>query len=75
MSRNYYNVCMCIFVPSTENVEDSLREMPPKRRHVEVGLQQQPEGAEGSQGTVTVSSMYSYIVEGWGGEGGWCTIY
>ena len=45
-------------VPSTGNVEDSLREVPPKRRHVEVGLQQQPEGAEGSQGTVTVSSIY-----------------
>ena len=50
------------FVPSTENVEDSLREVPPKRRHVEVGLQQQPEGAEGSQGAVTISSMYYSIL-------------
>ena len=50
------------FVPSTENVEDSLREVPPKRHHVEVGLQKQPEGAEGSQGTVTVSSIYYSII-------------
>ena len=50
------------FVPSTENVEDSLREVPPKRRHVELGLQQQPEGTEESQGTVTISSMYYSIL-------------
>ena len=49
-------------VPSTGNVEDSLREVPPIRRHAEVGLQQQPEGAEGSQGIVPVSSIYHSII-------------
>ena len=64
MSCNYCIQCMYVyeFVPSAGNVEYSLREVPPKRRLVEVGLQQQPEGAEGSQGTVTISSIYYSII-------------
>ena len=64
MSCNYYIQCMYVyeFVPSTGNVEDSLGEVPPKRRLVEVGLQQQLEGAKGSQGTVTISSMYYSVL-------------
>ena len=49
---------MCICLPPTENVHVEDKEMSPKRRHMEVEIQPQPERAEESQGRITNSAHY-----------------
>ena len=49
---------MCI--SATENVED--KELPPKRRHVEIEIQEQPERAEESQGIIT-NGTFTYSTD------------
>ena len=51
---------MCVYLPPIENVED--KEIPPKRRHVEVQVQLQPENTEESQGIITDSAFYCYCI-------------
>ena len=44
-------MCTCC-ISATENVK-----LPPKRRHIEVEIQEQPERAEESQGIITIGTF------------------